>query len=98
MVSLWHAFDLAASLGVGEVGTTAAPGRGVGRTRPTPAWLRTELVGADDAQKHEAAWRDLASRAFVSNLFGEPEFALAAATHLAQGQSPRFLMIWDERR
>src|ERR1700736_5889859 len=97
MVSLWHAFDLAASLGVGEAPNPAAPRRAGSRVRSAPPWIRAELLTPDQVRKHEAAWRDLALRALVPNLFCEPEFALAAATHLAQGQSPRFLLIWDER-
>lgn len=97
MVSLWHAFDLAASLGVGEAAKPAAPRRAGSRVRPAPSWLRAELLTPDQMRKHEVAWRDLALRALVPNLFCEPEFALMAATHLAQGQSPRFLLIFDER-
>ncbi len=97
MVSLWHAFDPTASIGVGEVGKPAAQRLAVSRARPSPRWLKAELFTADEAKAHEPAWRDLASRALVANLFCEPEFALAAVTHLAQGQSPRFLFVFDER-
>ncbi|MFI5013323.1 MAG: hypothetical protein ACHQAY_13355 [Hyphomicrobiales bacterium] len=97
MVSLWHAFDLAASLGVGERGQAVPPRAAVGRSKRAPPWLRAELLGPDEVKTHETAWRDLASRALVPNLFCEPEFALTAATHLARGQTPRFLLIFDER-
>jgi len=62
-----------------------------------PAWLRIELLTPDQAGEHEAAWRDLASRALVPNLFYEPDIALPAATHLLQGQGPRLLLAWDQR-
>src|SRR5580704_4382802 len=97
MVSLWHAFDLAASLGSGENGATAVPRASVSRARPAAPWLKAELLSPDEAKAHEGAWRDLASRALIPNLFAEPEIALTAATHLMQGQTPRFLFVWDER-
>ncbi|SEE64567.1 Acetyltransferase (GNAT) domain-containing protein [Rhizobiales bacterium GAS191] len=107
MVSLWHAFDFTASLqaadlgvadlGAAEVGQVAASPRVASRARLAPSFLRTELLSADEMRRHEALWHDLAGRALVPNLFFEPEFALAAATHLAPAQAPRFLLIFDER-
>jgi hypothetical protein len=97
MVSLWHAFDFSASLGVADAGQAAVQSRAARRARPAPSFLRAELLGADEVRRHEAAWHDLAQRALVPNLFFEPEFALAAATHLAPAQAPLFLLIFDER-
>jgi hypothetical protein len=96
MVSLWHAFDLAASLASGE-SRAEAPRAAASRARPLAPWLRAALLTPEEAREHEAAWRDLASRALIPNIFGEPEMALAAATHLLQGQTARFLFVWDER-
>jgi hypothetical protein len=95
MVSLWHAFDLAVSLDSGGASQAAAPVRA--RLRQLPPWITMELLPPNAAIAHEEAWRALAARALIPNLFAEPEIALAAATHLMQGQSPRILFAWDER-
>ena len=97
MVSLWHAFDLAASLGVAEVNSATTPERSASRARPIPPWIQTALLSAEEMRKHETAWRELAARALIPNLFFEPEFAYAAVTHLAPGHAPRFLLVFDER-
>jgi hypothetical protein len=64
--------------------------------RPGPI-TRTELLAPEEAHRHLAAWRNLASRALEPNVFSEPEFALCAATHLVHRQPPRFLFIFDDR-
>jgi hypothetical protein len=63
---------------------------------PNPS-TRTELLAPDEAQRHLAAWRDLAARALEPNIFLEPDFALCAATHLVHRRPPRFLFIFDDR-
>jgi len=77
---------------------TDGPAAPVTCEEPLPGpFARTELLAPEEAQKHVAAWRDLASRALEPNIFCEPEFALCAATHLVHRQPPRFLFIFDDR-
>lgn len=73
------------------------PQRTAGKTDPSVCAIRTELLTPEEAQRHEAAWRDLGARALEPNLFCEPEFVLCAANHLAQRRPPRLLFIFDDR-
>lgn len=58
--------------------------------------MRVENVTAQAAEAHVAAWRALAAHCLEPNVFLEPDFALAAARHLARDAAPRFLLVWDD--
>lgn len=58
--------------------------------------MRVESLTAEAAEAHVAAWRGLATRCLEPNVFLEPDFALAAAKHLAEDAAPRFLFAWTE--
>jgi CelD/BcsL family acetyltransferase involved in cellulose biosynthesis len=57
--------------------------------------IEPELLGRSQAANHAEAWADLARRSLDRNVFYEPDFALAAATHLRHGTRPLFLFLWD---
>lgn len=59
----------------------------------TAAGLRVESLGFEVMRLHRAAWLDLAARALESNVFLDPDFALAAAQHAAPALRPRFLAV-----
>jgi CelD/BcsL family acetyltransferase involved in cellulose biosynthesis len=59
--------------------------------RAAAAWV--ECVGAAEAARHAARWRDLCARALSPNVFAEPAFVLALARHLAP-RGLEFLFVW----
>jgi CelD/BcsL family acetyltransferase involved in cellulose biosynthesis len=78
---------------------TPTPGPGLADpAAPLAARIEPELLGRSQAAGHAAAWADLAERALERNVFYEPDFALAAATHLRHSSRPLFLFIWDGAR
>lgn len=58
--------------------------------------MRVEDLTAAAAEAHIGAWRRLAAHCLERNVFLEPDFALAAAKHLAKDTAPRFLFVWDD--
>jgi CelD/BcsL family acetyltransferase involved in cellulose biosynthesis len=58
--------------------------------------MRVESLTAEAAATHVADWRSLATHCLEPNVFLEPDFALAAARHLAGEEAPRFLFVWTE--
>src|SRR5579863_3799446 len=58
--------------------------------------MRVESLTAEAAEAHVAAWRGLAARCLEPNVFLEPDFAIAAAKHLAKDAAPCFLFAWTE--
>jgi CelD/BcsL family acetyltransferase involved in cellulose biosynthesis len=69
--------------------------RGVDPDTGVATRIDAELLGRSQAAGHAAAWAELAERSVERNVFYEPEFALAAATHLRHGTRPLFLFLWD---
>lgn len=62
-----------------------------------PRGLRVEILDVEGAAAQIAEWRRLAAGCLEPNAFLEPEFALAAATHLAKRRPPQFIFVWDDR-
>ena len=57
---------------------------------------RIDLVDWSRAEDHVEAWRDLASRASVTNAFLEPSYALTAIRHTSASARPSFLLVWSD--
>ena len=60
---------------------------------------RVEIVGLEDVDALEEAWRDLSARALEANVFAEPAFVVNALRHFARSDRLRLLFVWrDESR
>jgi CelD/BcsL family acetyltransferase involved in cellulose biosynthesis len=57
--------------------------------------IQVEILSFAAAAAHRAAWQHLCDNALEPNIFLEPDFALAAALHLARRRPPHFLFAWD---
>ena len=57
---------------------------------------RVEVVDLARAAACEGAWRGLSGRALEANVFGEPDFILAALSHFARADRLRLLFVWRD--
>lgn len=83
---IWLAHDAAAGPGERRRAPRAAP-------FVTRGGLRVEAFGFEVMTLHREAWFDLAGRALESNVFLDPDFALAAAQHAPPARRPRFAVV-----
>ncbi|SFI44028.1 Acetyltransferase (GNAT) domain-containing protein [Bosea sp. OK403] len=64
-------------------------------SRPQDAAITTEIRLLSACGEIRQAWTELAARAIESNLFFEPDFALAAAQHLIAFRDAAVLLAWQ---